>query len=488
MKSAAVTGCIFLMLWLGVQETSVGQSQPGEAHLVPVKLPPLSVTQFEGPSTTVKLPAPYVGDAVDGGGGRYLIFQLQDQPQLAIFDVVEARTVKVLDVGSDDLAVAAGADKLVVLLRDQRQLERYDLQTFEKELSVALPPGDPVSRITMGAASNGPILVGAEAGAGRHPSFLDLQTLQPSAIQMSEESWESIEGQNLLVKASANGRVFCLSQSGKDPTFGTMVIAVKGNQAQVHYAKDRKGSKNNDGEYLNIVIPGPEGKAIYTENGVYFPDLVRLSRETEYRDISFGIPALQGDLSMKLVSGSSSVDIFRTGSLPVLVTLPKIWTKDLWPDFRLGLRTAHARLRYLPEAHLISFLPESRDEIILHRFDIDAALGKNGNEYLFVTSFPTRYVERGDTYQYQVRFKSHTQSIKYQVTWGPVGMTVTPEGLVQWDVPENSTSDKERIHLLLETPSGDRFLQAFVINVAYKPGVLGEPPVRPGRNSRASRR
>lgn len=488
MNSAKVMACVFLLLWPGVQETSVGQSKPGEAHLASVTLPPLSVTKFEGTKITVKLPAPYVNDAVDGGGGRYLIFQLQDKKQLAIFDVVEARTVKVLDVGSDDLAVAAGADKLVVLLRDQNQIERYSLQTFEKELSVALAPGDPVSRITMGAASNGPILVGAETGESGHPYFLDLQTLQPSAIQMPEESWESVEGQDLLVKASANGRIFCLSLSGKDSTFGTMVISVKRNQAQIHYSKNWKGFKNGEGEYLNIVIPGPEGKAIYTESGVYFPDLVPLAKETDYRAVPYGLPALQGDLCMTLVVGSSSIKIYRTGSLPVLVTVPEIWTKDRWPDYRAGLKTAHARLRYLPDAHLISFLPESRDEIILHRFDIDAALGQAGNKYLFVTSFPTRDAERGETYQYQVRYKSNTQPVKYQVLRGPAGMTVTPEGLVQWDVPENSTSDIERIHLLLEAPSGHRFLQAFVIHVAYKPGVLGEPPVKPDRKSRASRR
>ncbi|HCO27385.1 MAG: hypothetical protein CME31_09325 [Gimesia sp.] len=488
MNSAKVMACVFLLLWAGVQETSVGQSKPGEAHLVPVQLPPLSVTKFEGTKTTVKLPAPYVNDAVDGGGGRYLIFQLQDKKQLAIFDVVEARTVKVLDVGSDDLAVAAGADKLVVLLRDQNQIERYSLQTFEKELSVALAPGDPVSRITMGAASNGPILVGAETGESGHPYFLDLQTLQPSAIQMPEESWESVEGQDLLVKASANGRIFCLSQSGEDPTFGTMVISVQRNQARVLYFKDLKGFKNKKGEYLNVVLPGPEGKAIYTERGTRFPDLVPLAKETEYRPVPHGIPALHGDLCMTLDSDSSAINIYRTGSLPVLTTVPEIWTKDRWPDYNAGLKTAHARLRYVPDAHLITFLPESRDEIVLHRFDIDAALGQAGNKYLFVTSFPTRNAERGETYQYQVRYKSNTQPVKYRVLQGPVGMTVTPEGLVQWDVPENSTSDIERIHLFLEAPSGHRFLQAFVIHVAYKPGVLGEPPVKPDRKSRASRR
>ncbi|WP_417388105.1 hypothetical protein [Gimesia sp.] len=488
MKLSAWTVCIYLMLCLGVPEISVGQLKPGAAHLAPVKLPPLSVTKFEGTKTTVHLPAPYVNDAVDGGGGRYLIFQLQDKKQLAIFDVVEARIVKTLDVNSDDLAFAAGADKLVVLLRDQHQIERYSLQTFKKEQSEALPPDSPVSRITIGAASNGPILVGAETGESGHPYFLDLITLKPAAIQMSEESWESIEGQNLMVKASANGRIFCLSQSGTDPTFGTMVISVEGLQAHVRYSEDMQGFKIADEEYLNVVLPGPEGKAIYTSSGTRYPDLLRLDKDTEYKPISFGIPALQGDLCMALVSGSSSIQIYRTGALPVLLTLPDIWSKERWPDYKAGLRTAHARLRFVPDAHVISFLPESRDEIILHRFDVDAALKETGTDYLFVTSFPTRDAERGDTYQYRVRFKSNTKPVKYKVMNAPVGMTVSPEGLIHWDVPANSTSDKERVYLVLESPSGKRFMQTIAIYVTYKPGVLGEPPDNPGRKSRSSRR
>ncbi|MCA9004862.1 MAG: hypothetical protein KDA70_06265, partial [Planctomycetaceae bacterium] len=458
MKLSAGSVCVFLILCLGVPEIAVGQLKPGLAHLAPVKLLPLSVTKFKGTKTTVHLPVPYVNDAVDGGGGRYLIFQLQNTKQLAIFDVVEARIVKTLDVDSDDLAFAAGADKLVVLLRDQNRIERYSLQTFRKEQSEALAPGSPVSRITMGAASNGPILVGAETGESGHPYFLDLLTLQPAAIQLPEESWEAIEGQNLMVKASANGRLFCLSQSGKDPTFGTMVITVKGNQARVLYSKDMKGFQIADEEYLNVVIPGPEGNAIYTSNGTRYPDLFRLDKDTEYRTISHGIPALQGDLCMTLVSGSSSINIYRTGALPVLLTLPDIWSKERWPDYKAGLRTAHTRLRYVPDAHVISFLPESRDEIILHRFDVDAALKETGTDYLFVTSFPTRNVERGDTYQYRVRFKANTKPVKYKVMNAPAGMTVSPEGLIHWDVPANSTSDKERVYLVLESPSGKRFM------------------------------
>jgi len=191
---------------------------------------------------------------------------------------------------------------------------------------------------------------------------------------------------------------------------------------------------------------------------------------------------------MTLVSGSSSINIYRTGALPVLLTLPDIWSKERWPDYKAGLRTAHTRLRYVPDAHVISFLPESRDEIILHRFDVDAALKETGTDYLFVTSFPTRNVERGDTYQYRVRFKANTKPVKYKVMNAPAGMTVSPEGLIHWDVPANSTSDKERVYLVLESPSGKRFMQTIAIYVTYKPGVLGEPPDNPGRKSRFSRR
>lgn len=487
MKLSAGPICVFLLLWLGVAELAVGQSKPGEAHLAEVKLPPIAPAGFEGAQTTIKLPGSYTNDVVTGGGGRYLIFQLLDKKQLAIFDVVEAKIVKLLDVDSDDLSVTAGADKLVVLLRNQNKIERYSLQTFEKELSLPLAADQPLAHITMGSASNGPILVGAGGIDSKHQHFLDLQTLKPSAIQMSEEPWPSSVDQDCQVSASANGQVFCVCRTDSKSAPLTMAIVVKGNQAISHKAKTITGMGVQKGGMLNIVLPDAEGKLLYTHRGVCTQELTPLEVETEIRPVIHAIPAARTGYCISVVKDTSSVAIHAAGNSRVIQTIPEIWTKDRWPDYEEALTTAYQRLHFVPGAHVILFLPASREEIVLNRFDLDAALNESGEDYLYATSFPERFVERGDSYEYQIDVRSNRGPLKYQLSGCPVGMSVSPEGLLKWEVPPNSTSDLERVFLYVGDQSDRMINQSFRIHVAYKAGVLGKPPEKPDKTTSRGR-
>ena len=65
----------------------------GEAHLRPVNLPEIKPAKFDGEKTVVKLPSAF-SQVVLGGGGRFLIFHLEQMRQLAIFDVSELKPVE----------------------------------------------------------------------------------------------------------------------------------------------------------------------------------------------------------------------------------------------------------------------------------------------------------------------------------------------------------------------------------------------------------
>ena len=73
-------GCIFDGPVYG-QETvtqSATQSEfsPGEAHLIPVALPPVTPTNLDSDQAKIKLPGVF-SQVVVGGNGRYLIFYLK---------------------------------------------------------------------------------------------------------------------------------------------------------------------------------------------------------------------------------------------------------------------------------------------------------------------------------------------------------------------------------------------------------------------------
>ena len=40
---------------------------------------------------------------------------------------------------------------------------------------------------------------------------------------------------------------------------------------------------------------------------------------------------------------------------------------------------------FVPDAKVIAVLPSSNDQVVLHKFDADAALEKSGQDYLIVT-------------------------------------------------------------------------------------------------------
>lgn len=169
--------------------------------------PHLNIRPPKLPEERVAVPLPStVGDTAVGGGGRFLILYLPRQRKLAIFDVNAARVVKYLSF-ADDIKFAAGMDKLLVALPDKTILQRWSLTTLERELSMPLAGDGRAMSLTMGSASNGPLLIQRSTeGRGIWSSldFFDIRTLKPLAVK-----WERKGGappnDARYIRASANG-------------------------------------------------------------------------------------------------------------------------------------------------------------------------------------------------------------------------------------------------------------------------------------------
>src|SRR5262249_41177318 len=107
-----------------------GVPPPGEEDL----FTDLEVAPLERDRVVRRLDAP-VRDLAVGGGGRYFILHLTQLGKLAVFDVNEAKVVRLLPAPDSRLKLAAGLDKLVVVLPSTGSVQRWDLKTFELDLT-----------------------------------------------------------------------------------------------------------------------------------------------------------------------------------------------------------------------------------------------------------------------------------------------------------------------------------------------------------------
>src|SRR5205085_1402894 len=92
-------------------------------------------------------------------------------------------------------------------------------------------------------------------------------------------------------------------------------------------------------------------------------------------------------------------------------------------------------------------LPVTNDQVVLHKFDPDAALEKSGLDYLLVTSQPQTEVKAGATFSYPIKVKSKDKKVSYQLDSGPKGMEVSAEGVVTWAVPADTPAGNHDVIL-----------------------------------------
>jgi hypothetical protein len=340
--------------------------------LLDIRVPQLNADRVEVP-----LAGP-VSDVAVGGGGRYLILLLSSQRQLAVFDVNQARVVKPLSLAEDRPQIAAGVDKLFVASAHAGHIERYDLATLAREAEADLP--GPAQALCVGCASRGPLLASLTVKPGDvNPSrvlFLDPATLAPVRLRTDKP----IPGvAPRLLRASADGQVFAFRNGvgGEPHTVSTVVL--HGSDASVY----------TTGTPSSLVCPAPDGRYVYGGCGVYtneldpvFPKPIPNSFPKAF------IPAVHGNCFARLEykgweQYGGTLALFREGQeQPFAETGPVEGVtneKVSYGDLRDKL--AHdQRVVLIPGARLIVTIPESNDRLVLHRFDVEAAVRQPGGK------------------------------------------------------------------------------------------------------------
>jgi hypothetical protein len=218
-----------------------------------------------------------------GGGGRYVLLTLSKPRKLVVFDSLSQRLAAEVPLVDDDVLVAAGADAFFLVYPGMRIIHRWSLGRMALDRTAALPIRGDVKAVALGRDSAGPLLFRwvNQQGGGRFTqtefSFIDPESLkvlecstfhertdhtqreqpgpiaEPGALRLARY----VTGrEEVNLRASPRGDVFCLWQSGVSPA-GFVTLKLKGSEVwtlQLHLD-------------FGHLIPSPEGRTVFTGSG-----------------------------------------------------------------------------------------------------------------------------------------------------------------------------------------------------------------------------
>ena len=324
-------------------------------------------------------------------------------------------------------------------------LERWSLTTFELEKSAPPSFREDIKIVLMGHGSNGPLVANGY--------FLDLATFQQLPIldaNRHERVWGAADGRI----PSADGTVFSAWNTHYSPSTATTFV----NEGGV--------VKRYDEGDLKHVVPGPDGRTMFTGKGI----LSRTLKYADADDATYGycLPAVRGDYFLALTSATNgkggAFTVYLRGLKQSVAKLDKAehglgfdgWDRESFGPWK--------RVYFVPDAKVIAVLPPSNDQVVLHKFDADAALEKSGLNYLLVTSKAPREAKAGTTFAYPLKVKAKDKKLTYQLDSGPKGMAVSAAGVVTWTVPANTTGDHDVI-LTVRDGGGQEVFHTFAVRV-----------------------
>jgi hypothetical protein len=127
--------------------------------------------------------------------------------------------------------------------------------------------------------------------------------------------------------------------------------------------------------------------------------------------------------------------------------------------------TLDRRFHFIPQANLLVTIPHSNDRLVLRRLDLDRAIATARKPLLVVTSPSEIGARPGQNLAHQVETRSSKGAVRIELTSGPPGLAVTPEGSMTWRVPlDRETKEYEAI-VTVSDASGKQIFHTVRIKV-----------------------
>src|SRR5262249_13406466 len=151
---------------------------------------------------------------------------------------------------------------------------------------------------------------------------------------------------------SADGKVLGLLSTSVSPQ-GLRSLVLVGNAVRAHHQHTT----------VYHIVPGPDGKVLYTGMGLYTNETKSLSAGE--RDQRAYLPAQEGNYYLAFDTTGTSV--YMTGESRPLATLTdlEVTISQRREEFRTELLTPDKRVHFLPSAKLLVTIPASKDQLIL---------------------------------------------------------------------------------------------------------------------------
>jgi hypothetical protein len=400
--------------------------------------------------TPFDLPEPFE-DVKTGAGGRLLIFKLKKQ--FAVFDVCTGQ-LRYADLPADDVRFAAGRHKLLVVLQGQRLIQRWDLRTLQVEKVGPVPDKVNVETALMGCDSAGPLAL----WAGGQVILVDVEQLKPLTVEGLDLQANLAQGYEM--RASADGRTFVGWVSKHSPSKFTLLRlggqGVTGADADGGSLKDR------------WAMPSADGRLVFRyDHRVTDDNLVPYPADS----LSKSVLMPTADPRFFLAARGQEVAVCTSCDRRPVFTVSDEALKGLDSDRSFEaprwflVNHDEPRVRYLPDTHLLVFLPEGNSKVVVRPFDLIDELKKSGQDYLFVTSLPKSRARAGEPYAYDMEVQSRPDGVTFKRHDGPAGLSVSDRGELRWDVPRGEAGKQERVILEVSNRAGKSVYHEFQIVV-----------------------
>ena len=397
-------------------------------------------------------------DLVVGGGGRYVILHFPRDKRVGVFDVTKKAIVKAFAVDDETVLLAAGMDRLIVVLAGAKTIQRYSLSKLELEKSAPLPTKEKAVDLVMGSSSAGPLLLwerGSTKETERQKSFhfIDPETFEVLATPGLAGLPARLAGGGSLrsIAASGNGRVFVFRTRSQLHT-----VVRQGWFLTAH----RSDPKEFDG--ASYALPSEDGQVICTDKGPFDERCTKLGTGTEVATL----PAAHGPFYV------SDTGAYLRGQAKSLRPMPRrsaVEKEGLGANNPVPMET---RFILVPGASVLLFLGGSNAHLWYSRFDLYS--GMKSLDYLYVTSLPPNPIKSGLDFTYRVTVASKKGGVKMRLLEGPAELKVAEDGAVTWKAPEVKEAKEVSVKVGIGDDSKQEIQHTFAITVLPVAAKTGE--------------
>jgi hypothetical protein len=390
------------------------------------------------------------------GDGRYLIFHLKQSKKLLLFDIFQAAVTKTIDCPGEDIMLAGGKEKLIVVVPAQMLAHCYSVPGLVREKSVPLGNMPVPKYVLLGCCSKGPLIF----WGGGPVVFWDLNRLSPIAMRGEVPSGDAMY--NHMMSISADGQTFCFWLEGiSGQRFNAYHIA--GNTL-THLVTP--GDYSHAGRWLKPNADGSffirDGTELFSANlkpiaSERFAGLAMQPTEDPRFFVAATFP--QGKLG-------EDVWICSFGGLDKIFNVKDVGSLRYNSSGNEdGHQALQSRMRYFPDRGLLVTLPGNDRQIRVLVADVKSHFAAHDADYLFVISLPPVTAVVGKPYSYQLETLTNAKKVTFNLESGPDGMTVDARGQVQWTPKSRPAGSVEHIVLAARSDNGREAFQSFEVSI-----------------------